>query len=88
MRGFKSFNHGWTVSFPYGEQTFHVSGWRDRHPNLLTLNQHFKEQGYQTIGMGKIYHGSSGAGVDPTHWNRWIKLHANGHYLKKENLKF
>ncbi|MEC8013694.1 MAG: glycoside hydrolase family 3 N-terminal domain-containing protein [Verrucomicrobiota bacterium] len=70
-----------------GEQTFHVSGWRNRHPNLLTLNQHFKEQGYQTIGMGKIYHGSSGAGVDPTHWNRWIKLHANGHYLKKENLE-
>ena len=56
-------------------------------PIFLTLNQHFKEQGYQTIGMGKIYHGSSGAGVDPTHWNRWIKLHANGHYLKKENLE-
>ena len=35
------------------EQTFHVSGWRQRHPNLLTLNQHFKEQGYNTIGLGK-----------------------------------
>ncbi|MEK9773563.1 MAG: sulfatase, partial [Opitutae bacterium] len=69
------------------EQTFHVSGWRRRHPSLLTLNQHFKEQGYETIGMGKIYHGTSGPGVDPNHWSRWIELGSHGHYLKKENLK-
>ena len=68
------------------EQTFHVSGWRQRHPNLLTLNQHFKEQGYNTIGLGKIYHGVGGVGVDSTHWNQWIQVHTKGHYLKKENL--
>ena len=68
------------------EQTFHVSGWRQRHPNLLTLNQHFKEQGYNTIGLGKIFHGVGGVGVDSTHWNQWIQVHTKGHYLKKENL--
>ena len=48
-----------------GEQTFHVSGWRERHPDVLTMNQHFSQQGYRTIGLGKIYHGHSGIGVDP-----------------------
>ena len=36
------------------EQTFHVSGWRNRHPDLLTINQHFGQNGYRTIGLGKI----------------------------------
>ncbi|NIP17011.1 MAG: sulfatase-like hydrolase/transferase, partial [Xanthomonadales bacterium] len=59
-----------------GEQTFHVDGWRKRHPDLLTLNQHFKEQGYHTVGLGKIYHGTSGPGVDPANWSQWIELGA------------
>ncbi|MGB0761388.1 MAG: sulfatase-like hydrolase/transferase, partial [Rubripirellula sp.] len=69
-----------------GEQTFHVSGWRDRHPELLTLNQHFGQQGYQTIGLGKIYHGHSGGGVDPGNWGRWVDVSA-ADYAKPENLK-
>lgn len=64
-----------------GEQTFHVSGWRDRHPHLLTLNQHFGNQGYQTIGLGKIYHGHSGPGVDTPNWNQWIDLNAQNYAL-------
>ena len=68
-----------------GEQTFHVSNWRDRHPNVLTMNQHFGKQGYETIGLGKIYHGHTGAGVDPDNWNRWIDLSAPD-YAKPENL--
>ena len=68
------------------EQTYHVSEWRKRHPNLLTLNQHFKQQGYNTIGLGKIYHGVGGEGVDKTNWNRWISVTSKGHYLKKENI--
>ena len=69
-----------------GEQTFHVSGWRDRHPHVLTMNQHFGQQGYQTIGLGKIYHGHSGRGVDPENWGRWVDISA-AHYAKPENLE-
>ena len=68
------------------EQSFHVTDWRKRHPNLLTLNQHFMQQGYNTIGLGKIYHGVGGSGVDRSNWNRWISVSSKGHYLKKENL--
>ncbi len=28
---------------------------RDIHPNILTLSQHFKNNGYYAVGMGKIY---------------------------------
>ncbi|WP_258104181.1 sulfatase-like hydrolase/transferase [Marinoscillum sp. MHG1-6] len=28
---------------------------RDKNPNILTLPQHFRQQGYETVGMGKIY---------------------------------
>ena len=69
-----------------GEQTFHVSGWRDRHPDVLTMNQHFGQQGYQTIGLGKIYHGHSGRGVDPKNWDRWVDISA-ADYAKPENLE-
>ncbi|MEL0099208.1 MAG: sulfatase, partial [Opitutae bacterium] len=69
------------------EQTYHVENWRKRHPNLITLNQYFKEQGYQTIGLGKIYHGDSGPGVDPKNWTEWIKVQSNGHYLRQENIE-
>ena len=68
-----------------GEQTFHVSGWRERHPDVLTMNQHFSQQGYRTIGLGKIYHGHSGIGVDPENWSRWIDI-AGQDYAKPENL--
>jgi len=69
-----------------GEQTFHVSGWRDRHPKLLTMNQYFGQQGYQTIGLGKIYHGHSGGGVDPENWGRWVDVSAPD-YVRPENVE-
>ena len=69
-----------------GEQTYHVSGWRKRHPNLKTMNQHFRAQGFKTIGLGKIYHGHSGPGVDPMNWDEWINVKGNGHYAKPENI--
>ena len=46
------------------EQTYHVEDWRKRHPDLLTMNQHFGNEGYETVGLGKIYHGTNGPGVD------------------------
>ena len=54
------------------EQTYHVEGWRTRWPNLLTMNQHFRDQGYQTVGLGKIYHGTNGPGVDLENWDQWL----------------
>jgi len=68
-----------------GEQTFHVEGWRKRHPDLLTMNQHFVDNGYRTIGLGKIYHGTRGAGVDPDHWSQWIRLEAPEYALPDNN---
>ena len=61
------------------EQTYHIKDWRSRHPDLLTLNQHFKANGYRTIGLGKIYHASSGKGVDEANWSQWIKVSAPGY---------
>ncbi len=57
-----------------GERTFHVTDWRKRWADVVTLNQHFKAGGYTTIGLGKIYHGSSGAGVDPENWTEWVTV--------------
>ena len=70
-----------------GEQTFHVSGWRDRFPNLITMNQHFGQQGYRTIGMGKIYHGHKGGPAsDLTHWDRWIDVTTSEYALPENKL--
>jgi len=54
------------------EQNYHVTGWRERHPDLLTLQQHFRNEGYRTVGIGKIYHGTGGPGVDPENWDEWM----------------
>ncbi|MED5399983.1 MAG: sulfatase-like hydrolase/transferase, partial [Planctomycetota bacterium] len=57
-----------------GERTFHVTDWRTRWAKVVTLNQHFKSNGYTTIGLGKIYHGKMGPGVDPDNWTEWVKV--------------
>ena len=57
-----------------GERSFHVRGWRKRWADIVTLNQHFKSNGYTTIGLGKIYHGSKGPGVDPENWTKWVTV--------------
>ncbi len=38
---------------------------RDRHPDFVTLPQHFKQQGYRTLRTGKIFHGGLD---DPLAW--------------------
>jgi arylsulfatase A-like enzyme len=67
------------------ESTFHVDGWRKRWPDVITMNQHFRANNYTTIGMGKIYHGRSGPGVDPDNWTRWIKVNGKG-YANPESM--
>ena len=68
------------------EQTYHVEGWINRHPKLLTMNRHFRAEGYRTVGLGKIYHGTSGPGVDELNWDQWINLN-DSEYAKPENLR-
>ena len=43
-----------------------VTHFRDALPNVVTLPQHFKNNGYFVQGMGKIYHGSLD---DPQSWS-------------------
>ncbi len=57
-----------------GERSYHVTGWRERWADTVTLNQHFEANGYAVVGLGKIYHGSSGPGVDPGNWTEWIEV--------------
>lgn len=70
-----------------GEQTYHVRGWRQRYPNLLTLNQHFQRSQYKTIGLGKIYHARAGADADESGWNKWINIRETM-YADPANLEY
>ena len=46
------------------EQSYHVRNWRKRYPNLVTLNQHFRDNGFRTLGVGKVYHSPAGIDAD------------------------
>jgi len=49
---------------------------RDMNPEIVTLPQYLISQGYETSGIGKIYHPSSAlSGVDPVSWSiPYLKL--------------
>lgn len=63
------------------EQTFHVTGWRNRHPDLITMNQHFRSSGYRTVGTGKVYHGSGKERTDQENWDEWIMVKGKSYVL-------
>ncbi len=42
---------------------------RDALPDVVTLPQHFKNHGYQTRSLGKIYHGGGPPSQDPPSWS-------------------
>ena len=69
-----------------GERSFHVTGWRERFPDTITLNQHFMSNGYNTIGLGKIYHDNHGDGVDMKNWSQWLKVSGSA-YVNPESRK-
>lgn len=54
----------------------HTNGgplFRTRNPNWVTLPQHFKNNGYQSISLGKIFHGAFAVRKtwnDPKSWSR------------------
>ena len=42
---------------------------RDHHPDVVTLPQYFKRQGYYTQSFGKILHGQGPPSMDPPSWS-------------------
>lgn len=42
---------------------------RDRHPDVITIPQHFKSHGYHSQSIGKIYHGVFPDGASKTIWD-------------------
>ncbi len=47
-----------------------VTDFRQVNPNVITIPEYFKSMGYETAGMGKIYHmGSTGPGHDAPSWS-------------------
>ncbi|MGD9647089.1 MAG: sulfatase [Pirellulales bacterium] len=45
------------------------TNFRDSRPNAVTLPQHFKQHGYRTAGLGKIFHVGHGNHEDPASWS-------------------
>jgi len=56
---------------------------RSELPDAVTLPQYFRESGYHTVGMGKIFHHV--ADTDPVSWDRWVDFQGRG-YFSKETL--
>jgi len=42
---------------------------RTRHPDIVTLPQHFKNHGYESRAIGKMYHGFLPDGSSKTTWD-------------------
>ena len=61
-----------------------VTHFRTALPNVVTLGQHFKDHGYFSQGMGKIYHG--GYDDAPTWSVPWTTPRASGAYARPENI--
>jgi len=56
---------------------------RDTIPDVVTLSEYFKQQGYAAEGMGKIYHGGLN---DDQSWSRWHNVSGAG-YVLQENIR-
>lgn len=56
---------------------------RSKLPDAVTLPQYFRENGYHTVGMGKIFHHVHD--TDPVSWDRWVDFQGRG-YFSKENI--
>lgn len=45
---------------------------REKRPEVITLPQIFKEEGYQSVGIGKVFHGSAKAQDEPS-WSEPVE---------------
>lgn len=45
------------------------SHFRTENPDVITLPQYFKQQGYHSVGVGKIFHGVFPEGASKTRWD-------------------
>lgn len=59
-----------------------VTHFRDTVPDVISLPQHFRESGYYTVGMGKIYHPGYD---DPKSWSEPHRYGAGENYVLAEN---
>jgi iduronate 2-sulfatase len=58
---------------------------RDALPDAVTLMQQFRIHGYETVGMGKIFHHMTA--TDPASWSRWEEIPGRGYFLP-ENIAY
>jgi iduronate 2-sulfatase len=58
-----------------------VTHFRDTHPDIVTLPQHFRRQGYFTQNIGKVFHNwRTEIKGDPESWSVPAGMHFNTHY--------
>ena len=55
-----------------------VTDFRNTTPDVITLPQHFKQHGYYTVGLGKIFHNTF---PDPKSWTIPQQPRPRGHQL-------
>ncbi|WP_257669247.1 sulfatase [Parapedobacter tibetensis] len=60
------------------------SHFRDHVPHAITLPQRFKNQGYFTTGVGKIFHNSKNT-LDPISWTKEVSPVSGTTYVLPEN---
>ena len=74
------------LSGMYPEKTnlrsYHVAGWEKRLARISTVNRHFKDNGYLTLGLGKVYHATEGE-VDEKNWSQWFPLAPEKYHAEK-----
>jgi iduronate 2-sulfatase len=61
-----------------------VTHFRTNLPDVVTLPQHFMKHGYESVGMGKVFHGSLN---DLPSWDRWVDTESGTTWLNPGTLK-